>query len=201
VTLSEALALWHGPPYAGFETTGFGGGESRRLEELRLAALEDRIGADLALGRARETVPELESLVHEHRLREGLWHLLVLALYRSGRPADALAAYGRARDILIDELGVEPGDELRRLHAQVLAQDTALLAPVAAPILPAALLPTPGPFVGREALRDAWARAAAGHPVTVVVRGPRGSGARRLAGEFAVEVAEQARPARCPVRV
>jgi WD40 repeat protein/DNA-binding SARP family transcriptional activator len=195
VTLSEALALWRGPAYAGFETTVFGGGESRRLEELRLAALEDRIGADLALGRARETVPELESLVHEHPLREGLWHLLVLALYRSGRQADALAAYGRARDILIDELGVEPGDELRRLHAQVLAQDTALLAPVAVPILPAALLPTPGPFVGRErelaALSDAWARAAAGHPLTVVVRGPRGSGARRLAGEFAVEVAEQ----------
>jgi DNA-binding SARP family transcriptional activator len=195
VTLCEALALWRGPAYAGFETTVFGGGESRRLEELRLAALEDRTAADLDLGRARETVPELESLVHDHPLRERLWHLLVLALYRSGRQADALAAYARARDLLVEELGVEPGEELRALQAQVLAQDAALLAPVRAPILPAALVPAPGPFVGRDrelaALRDAWTRATAGQPVSVILRGPRGCGARRLAGEFAVEVAEQ----------
>jgi WD40 repeat protein/DNA-binding SARP family transcriptional activator len=194
VTLCEALAMWRGPAYAGFEETRFGGGESRRLEELRLVALEDRIAADLDLGRARESIPELESLVHEHPLRERLWHLLVLALYRSERQADALAAYSRARNIMIEELGVEPGRELRGLHGQVLAQDVTLLAPIMAPALPAELLPPPGPFVGRDrelaVLRDAWTRAAAGQPVTVVLRGPHGSGTSRLAGELAVEVAE-----------
>jgi WD40 repeat protein/DNA-binding SARP family transcriptional activator len=193
-TLAEALGLWRGPAYAGFEATGFGVGESRRLEELRLVALEDRIAADLDLGRARETVPDLEPLVREHPLRERLWHLLVLALYRSGRQADALAAYGRARDILIDELGVEPGDELRQLQARVLAQDPTLLPPVPAPSLPATLLPPPGPFVGRDreltVLRAAWNRAAGGESIIFVVRGPRGAGARRLVAEFAVEVAE-----------
>jgi hypothetical protein len=194
-TLSEALALWRGPAYAGFEATGFGAGESRRLEELRLVAVEDRIAADLDLGRARETAPELEPLVREHPLRERLWRLLVLALYRSGRQADALAAYGRARDILIDELGVEPGEELRELHGRVLAQDVTLLPPAPAPALPAALLPPPGPFVGRArelaVLRDGWSRATGGETVIVVLAGPRGSGASRLAAEFAAEVAEQ----------
>src|SRR5215207_65555 len=194
VTLWEALELWRGPAYAGFEETRFGGGESRRLEELRLVALEDRIAADLDLGRARKSIPELEALVHEHPLRERLWHLLVLALYRSERQADALAAYGRARDILIEELGVEPGRELRGLHAQVLAQDVTILAQVRAPALPAGLVPPPGPFVGRDrelaVLRDAWTRATAGRPATVVLRGPIGSGTTRLAGELAVEVVE-----------
>ncbi len=95
-TLADALELWRGSAYAGLESTPFGGSEARRLEELRLVALEDRIAADLDLGRARETVAELESLVHEHPLRERFWQLLVLALYRADRQADALAAYSRA---------------------------------------------------------------------------------------------------------
>jgi DNA-binding SARP family transcriptional activator len=194
-TLREGLALWRGPAYAGFEATTFGGGEARRLEELRMVALEDRIAADLDLGRALATVPELEALVHEQPLRERLWHLLVLGLYRSGRQADALAAYARARQTLVEELGVEPGEELRRLHAGVLAQDTALLARVSAAALPAALVPPPGPFVGRDhefaVLRDAWARTTAGQPGTIVVRGPWGAGTRRIAAELAVEVAER----------
>jgi DNA-binding SARP family transcriptional activator len=164
-TLSEALEMWRGGAYAGFEGMGFGRDESRRLEELRLVALEDRIGADLDLGRARETVAESEPLVREHPLRERLWYFLVLALYRSGRQADALAAYARARYVLIDELG----EELRRLQARVLTQDVTLLPAAAAPALPSALAPPPGPFVGRAgemaALREAWLRATAGEPV------------------------------------
>ena len=195
ITLSEALGLWRGPAYAGFEATGFGTGESRRLEELRLAAVEDRIDAELEVGRAAQAVAELEALVGEQPLRERLWSLLVLALYRAGRQGDALAAFGRAWQILVEELGIEPGVELRRLHAGVLAQDPTLLTPAAAPTVPAELVPPPGPFVGRDqelgVLRDAADRAAAGQPVTVMVRGPRGSGAARLAAELAVELAER----------
>jgi DNA-binding SARP family transcriptional activator len=148
-TLADALALWRGPAYAGLESTQFGSTEARRLEELRLVALEDRIAADLDLGRARETVAELQSLVHEHPLRERFWQLLVLALYRADRQADALSAYSRARDVLDEELGVEPSPELRRLQLQVLEQDSALLAKTRTPTLPDALVPPPGPFVGR----------------------------------------------------
>ena len=194
-TLTDALALWRGRAYAGFEDTRFGGAEARRLEELRAAATEDRITAELELGRAREMVPELESAVYEQPLRERLWHLLVLALYRSGRQADALAAYRRARRVLLDELGVEPGEELRALHAQVLAHDEALAPPPTGVRLPAGLQPGSGPILGRDAeldtLREAWADVAAGRPATVVLRGPRGAGARRLAAELAAEVADR----------
>ncbi|HSK55600.1 MAG TPA: BTAD domain-containing putative transcriptional regulator, partial [Jiangellales bacterium] len=152
--------------------------------------------ADVDLGRARDTVPELEALVHDHPVRERLWFLLVHALYRSGRQADALATYARARDVLVEELGVDPGDELQELYARVLAHDQTLLARVAVPVVPDSLLPAPGPFVGREQelarLRDAWELARAGSsPLVVVIRGPRGAGARRLAGELALAVAEQ----------
>ena len=116
-------------------------------------------------GAARETVAELESLVHEHPLRERFWQLLVLALYRADRQADALAAYSRARDVLDEELGVEPSAELRRLQLQVLEQDSALRAPARTPTLPDALVPPPGPFVGRDIelamLRAAWQRVSA----------------------------------------
>ena len=117
------------------------------------------------LARARETVAELESLVHEHPLRERFWQLLVLALYRADRQADALSAYSRARDVLDEELGVEPSPELRRLQLQVLEQDSALLAKARTPTLPDALVRLPGPFVGRDTelatLRAAWHRVSA----------------------------------------
>jgi DNA-binding SARP family transcriptional activator/WD40 repeat protein len=195
-TLADALELWRGPAYAGLESTAFGGSEARRLEELRLVALEDRIAADLDLGKAREMVGELESLVHEHPLRERFWQLLILALYRSDRQADALAAYSRARDVLVEELGVEPSGELRRLQVQVLEQDSALQAPPRVVVLPDALVPPPGPFVGRHAelaiLRAAWERmSASGTPGTVVLRGPRGAGVTRLAAQFAGELADR----------
>ena len=194
-TLGEALALWRGPAYAGLESTLFGSSEARRLEELRLVALEDRIATELDLGHARELVAELESLVHEHPLRERFWQLLVLALYRADRQADALAAYSRARDVLVEELGVEPSAELRRLHLQVLEQDGALNAPSRTLTLPDALVPPPGPFVGRVAelatLRAAWQRVSTdGISGTVVLRGARGAGVTRLAAQFAAELAE-----------
>ena len=121
--LREALGLWRGGAFEEFLDTDVGAAESDRLAELRLAALEDRVEADLRLGRHRELVAELEGLVREQPLRERLWAQLLLALYRSGRQADALLAYQRARSVLVEELGIDPGAELRRLHAAILAQD------------------------------------------------------------------------------
>jgi DNA-binding SARP family transcriptional activator/ABC-type glycerol-3-phosphate transport system substrate-binding protein len=121
--LGEALALWRGPAYADLSTEASLSGEIARLEELRLQALEERLAADLAAGRHGEVIGELESLTRDHALRERLWGGLMLALYRSGRQADALATYQRARGILGDELGVDPSPELQRLHERILRQD------------------------------------------------------------------------------
>jgi DNA-binding SARP family transcriptional activator len=124
--LRQALALWRGPAFQEFEHTSFGRAEAERLGELRLGAIEDRVHAELAGGKDRELVPELEGLVREQPLRERLWAALLLALYRAGRQADALRAYQRARAVLVEELGIEPSAELRRLQAAILAQDPAL---------------------------------------------------------------------------
>ena len=125
-TLRHALALWRSPVLADLADYAFIGPEAARLEELRLAALEARIDADLALGRHDALTPELEHLVAEHPLRERLHGQLMLALYRCGRQAEALAAYRRAHDLLAGELGIDPGEPLRHLHASVLAHDPAL---------------------------------------------------------------------------
>ena len=125
-TLREALALWRSPVLADLADYAFTRPEAARLEELRLAALEARIDADLALGRHDALTAELEHLVAEHPLRERLHGQLMLALYRCGRQAEALAAYRRARDLLAGELGIDPGEPLRHLHASVLAHDPAL---------------------------------------------------------------------------
>jgi DNA-binding SARP family transcriptional activator/class 3 adenylate cyclase len=122
-TLREALALWRGPALADFAYDDFAQSAITRLEELRLAALEDRLDADLELGRHAELVGELESLVGDHPLRERLRGQLMLALYRSGRQADALEAYRAARRALTDELGIEPTPSLQRLHAAILRQE------------------------------------------------------------------------------
>jgi DNA-binding SARP family transcriptional activator len=124
--LQEALALWRGPPLADFAYQRFAHGEIDRLDELRLACLEKRIERDLEQGGHSELVGELEALVTEQPLREGLRAQLMVALYRSGRQAEALEAYHHARRALTEELGIEPGRSLRKLHQQILNQDPAL---------------------------------------------------------------------------
>ena len=127
LVLREALALWRGPALSDFLYEPFAQTQIARLEELRTTVVEDRIDADLALGRHLELVSELEALVQAERLRERPRAQLMLALYRSGRQADALAAYRDARDTLVDELGIEPGPELRELEAAILRQDESLM--------------------------------------------------------------------------
>jgi DNA-binding SARP family transcriptional activator/ABC-type branched-subunit amino acid transport system substrate-binding protein len=125
----EALALWRGRALEDFAFEGFAQSATAQLEEHRLAALEDRIEADLALGEHAALVCELESLVREHPTRERLQAQLMLALYRCGRQADALERYQAARRVLIDELGIEPGPALRELERSILTQDPALRPP------------------------------------------------------------------------
>jgi DNA-binding SARP family transcriptional activator len=129
--LRDALALWRGPPLADFGYEAWAQGEIGRLEEVRWSLLEDRIDADLDLGRQSELVGELESLVGEHPLRERLRGQLMLALYRCGRQAEALEAYQEARRVLVDELGIEPSAPLQQLSRSILRQEGGL-DPVAA---------------------------------------------------------------------
>jgi YVTN family beta-propeller protein len=124
--LREALGIWRGPPLADLSYEDFAQPAIARLTEARVAALEDRIEADLALGRHSGLAGELEELVAQHPLRERLRGHLMLALYRSGRQADALAVYRDGRRTLVDELGVEPSPELRHLQKQILEHDRAL---------------------------------------------------------------------------
>jgi DNA-binding SARP family transcriptional activator len=120
--LRDALALWRGPPLAEFAFQRFAQIEIERLDELRLACLEERIEGDLAAGLDADLVGELNVLVREHPLREHLRCQLMLALYRSGRQAEALETYQAARRELVDELGIEPGRPLRALHQAILNQ-------------------------------------------------------------------------------
>src|SRR5688500_883062 len=128
-TLRAAIYLWRGAPLSDVESEPFAQGEIARLEELRVAALEERIGAVLALGRDAERVPELVALVREHPLRERLRAQLMLALYRTGRQAEALDAYREARRTLGDDLGLEPGRALQELERAILRHDAQLDAP------------------------------------------------------------------------
>jgi DNA-binding SARP family transcriptional activator/streptogramin lyase len=126
--LRQALALWRGPPFADLDES-FARAERAQLEERRAAALEQRIDADLELGLHAELVPELERLVREDPLRERRRAQLMLALYRSGRQADALDTYRSGRRLLADQLGLEPGGELRQLEKAILEHDPALVPP------------------------------------------------------------------------
>lgn len=134
--LREALALWRGPPLADVRYEQFAATAISRLEELRLAALEARIDADLALGRHADLVGELETLVAENPLQERLRAKLMLTLYRAGRQAEALAVYQEARRALVENLGLEPTPELQKLERAILAQDPSLEAARASPAPP-----------------------------------------------------------------
>jgi predicted ATPase/DNA-binding SARP family transcriptional activator len=193
--LREALSLWRGPALADFTFQAFARAEIARLEEERLAALEARVEADLALGRHRELAGELQQLVAVNPLRERLQGQLMLALYRSGRQADALQAYQDAREVLVDQLGIEPSAELRALQQSILAHDPALDpaprprrvavaddGPTAAAHIPA----PPTRTVGRDA-DLARLRELVGEPSSrlVTLVGPGGVGKTRLAVELA----------------
>lgn len=158
--LREALGLWRGPALADFQYETFARDAIARLEELRVVALEQRLTADLALGRHAEAVAELDAVVREHPLREGPRRLTMLALYRSGRQADALAAYQDARRVLVDELGLEPSQTLQQLEKAILVHDPTLALPApaasaAAPPQPSANLEAACTRCGRANTRDA----------------------------------------------
>ena len=190
--LRDALALWRGPALADVAYEPFAQPEIRRLEELRLNAAELVIDADLAAGHHREIVGEIEALVSQHPLRERLHAARMIALYRCGRQAEALNAFRDARRVLVAQVGVEPGPELRRLHEAVLNHDVSLEPPSPAGGLPreldAAAAP---PLVGRDAelawLRQCWERARRGAGALVTVQGAPGIGKSRLAAELAGE--------------
>jgi DNA-binding SARP family transcriptional activator len=124
--LAEALALWHGSPLADVPPTSLIETEAERLADLRLDAAELRITAELACGSHAQVIPELRRLLADHALRENLWLLLMRALDGAGRHAEALEAYGQARSVLAEELGVDPGAELRKCYAELLAKDDEL---------------------------------------------------------------------------
>src|SRR5579862_3694669 len=185
--LGEALGLRRGEPLTDFTYAGFFDAERTRLDELTLVATESRAGADLVLGRHGELAGELEALCREHPLRERLWELLMLALYQSGRQAEALRAYTEARDRLVDELGIDPGPALRELEARILAQDPSLAAAgpagleaVPAPMATGNLREPLSSFVGRAAELQELSEAVRSSRLVTLI-GPGGVGKTRLA--------------------
>jgi DNA-binding SARP family transcriptional activator len=204
--LRDALSLWRGQPLADVPCDRLVMRHVARLEEMRWQALEARIEADLGCGGPSDVLPELRALVAAEPLRERLHGLLMLALYRDGRQSDALAAFRRARRLLIDEVGVEPGPGLRRLHQQILDGDPALgaaaaatpaAAPPAPPVVPRQLPPAMAHFMGREPqLRQLDAVAAAGGEssgaaVIAVLGGTAGVGKTALAVQWAHRAADR----------
>jgi predicted ATPase/DNA-binding SARP family transcriptional activator len=187
--LGRALALWRGPALADFAYDPFAAHEIARLEELRLLCREERLEADLALGRVSEGIAELQALVSAEPLRERLRAQLMLALYRAGRQGDALEAYQEARRTLRDALGVEPGLELRRLERAILNQDPSLEAPTGARLLSAEVPRHGSPLVGRTRELGELVRLLRRDDVRIVtLTGPGGVGKSRLALEAAAAI-------------
>jgi DNA-binding SARP family transcriptional activator len=186
--LREALSLWRGPPLAELAYERFAQREIERLEELRLVTLEERIERDLARGRHAELVGELEALAREHPLRERLRGQLMLALYRSGRQAEALGAYQAARRTLVDELGIEPDRALRDLHQAVLKQDPSLDFVSTSEKADETAEAARDAFVGRKTelheLLTALDDALAGRGRLFLIAGEPGIGKSRLADEL-----------------
>jgi DNA-binding SARP family transcriptional activator/energy-coupling factor transporter ATP-binding protein EcfA2 len=194
--LVEAFELWRGEPYGEFADGGLFAAEVQRLTETRLAGLEVRLAAGLALGRDADVVADAQALCAAHPWHEQFWVHLVTALYRCGRQADALAALRRVRDLLAEEIGTDPGAELRALEQQVLRQDPTLANPVhlaASTPLPPELDPAGRPFFGRAEelawLHEAWTDVSDGaRSRLLVIAGPPGSGRTRLLAEFAARL-------------
>lgn len=189
--LDEALRLWRGPVLAGLTDHDFARLEGVRLDELRVVATEEKIAADLELGDHDELVPRVRELVEQHRLRERLHGLLMLALYRAGRQSEALDVFRAARHLLADELGVDPGAQLQQLHERILRQDPELATPSATgPAQPAQHLPLRlTSFVGRDVEQRIVRKLLSTHRLVTVV-GAGGVGKT----SFAVEVGRQVQP-------
>ncbi len=189
---SRALGLWRGEALAGLSGEPFARVETLRLDELRLQCVESRFEAGLRLGRHEEVVADLERLVVEHPLRERLRALLMTALYRSGRQAEALACYRDGRAYLDAELGLEPGVELRELERRILGHDPLLDAPSSARVTARRVLAPPTRTIGRDRELDAL-RELLLDPRTRLVSlvGPGGIGKTRLAIEVASDLGEQ----------
>ena len=183
-TLAGALALWRGPPYVGFESTRFGRAESLRLVELHRAVREDWFAARLASGDVGTVAADLEGYLAENPMREPAWALLVRAHAAAGSQAAALEAIGRARHLLAEELGVDPGVELQSLQARLLAQDPTLVVRALPSALRSELLPKGGRLIGRRAelaeLLHLWQSAPRDSGIRVLVSGEQGSGRWRL---------------------
>ncbi|MDH3249546.1 MAG: winged helix-turn-helix domain-containing protein [Acidimicrobiia bacterium] len=181
--LRRSLDVWRGDALADLAFEDFAAPIATKLNEARITTREQLIEARLAVGEHDELIAELEELVDQHPLREGLWAQLMLALYRSGRQAEALRTFRRAADTLLEQLGLDPSPKLRELESRILAQDPDLDPPDATGATAAA------PLIGRErqlaALRDAAGMAARGRKVVVQIVAEEGTGMSRLLDEAA----------------